>query len=98
MSDENGREDVWVQAYPATQSKVLVTRTGAGTRPLWSADGKELFFDNGKQIFVAPVLRTQPVFETGDARPLPVSGFVQGPLRRQYDITADGKQFLVMLP
>jgi len=98
MSDEKGREDVWVQAYPATNSKVLVSRTGSGTRPLWSADGKEIFFDNGKQIFVVPILRTRPMFETGDAKPLPISGFLQGPLRRQYDITSDGKHFLMMFP
>ena len=98
MSDEKGREDVWVQAYPATQTRVLVSRTGGGPRPLWSPDGKELFFDNGKQIFVAPILRTQPAFETGEPRPLPISGFEQGPLRRQYDLTADGKHFLMMYP
>jgi eukaryotic-like serine/threonine-protein kinase len=97
MSDEKGREDVWVQAFPATASKVLVTRMSGGTRPLWSSDGKELFFDDGKQLFVAPVIRTEPAFETGDPRPLPISGFEQGPLRRQYDITADGK-FLMMFP
>jgi Tol biopolymer transport system component len=98
MSDEKGREDVWVQAFPATASKVLVTRMSGGTRPLWSPDGRELFFDNGKQLFVVPVIRTEPAFETGDPKPLPISGFEQGPLRRQYDITADGKHFLMMFP
>jgi hypothetical protein len=41
--------------------------------------------------------QTQPIFATGKTTPLPVRGIVfNGP--RGYDITPDGKYFVVMLP
>ena len=56
---------------------------------------KELFFDNRGQMFVAAI-RTETGLAAGEPVALPIQGFVQGPLRRQYDLTPDGKQFLML--
>lgn len=49
MSDESGTEDVYVRPMPVTAGEPLgpavrISSTG-GADPLWSADGKELFFN-----------------------------------------------------
>ena len=43
-------------------------------------------------------VRTEPTFAADPPVPLPIGGFIQGEARRQYDMTPDGKQFLMMFP
>ena len=89
-----------MQPFPATGAKFLITKDG-GTHPVWSPDGKEIFFmndmNNGQLYSVS--IRTQPVFTFGNPVPLAIKGFAQSVCcRRDYDITPDGKQFIVILP
>ena len=53
--------------------------------------------NNGQLYSVS--IRTQPGFTFGNPAALAVKGFVQG-IRylRDYDITPDGKQFIVIMP
>jgi Tol biopolymer transport system component len=92
-SNETGRFEVYLQRYPGGGKVVRVTQDG-GHHPVWSVDGKELLFDrDGKEFFVVAIDgRT-----LGVAAPvsLPVTGFVQNALRRQFDLTPEGK--LLML-
>jgi serine/threonine-protein kinase len=98
VSDETGRLEVFVQPYPLTGAKFQITKNGGG-HPVWSPDGKQLYYDNSGRMYSVPI-ETQPAFKAGDPATLPVSGFLQAPgnNRRQYDITADGKQFLMKFP
>lgn len=96
VSDESGRLELYVQPFPVTGTKIQITRNGGG-HPLWSPDGKEMYFDNAGRMF-SVAIRTESNFSAGDPMAIPISGFVQGPgnNRRQYDITPDGKQFVMM--
>jgi serine/threonine-protein kinase len=98
VSEESGRK-VYVEPFPATGAKFLITKDG-GNHPVWSPDGKELTFMNdlpyGQLYSVA--IRTQPSFTFGNPVPLAIKGFVQRTGSwRDYDITPDGKQYLMML-
>jgi len=95
-SIETGRFEVFVQPFPRTGAKFRVTQQGGG-HALWSNDGKELLFDNNRQLFAVSV-RTKGSFFSGTPAPLPIRGFIQGNARRQYDLMPDGKQFLMMFP
>lgn len=95
-SDETGRLEVYVCPFPMTGAKFRVSTEGGG-HALWSPDGKKIYFDNGGQLFASTV-RTAPAFSAGPPVALPVKGFIQGPLRRQYDMLPDGKQFLMLFP
>ena len=53
---------VFVQPFPATGSTYQIS--GDGTHPLWSADGKELFFTPANRLIVVGVT-TQPAFTVG---------------------------------
>src|SRR5205823_5255784 len=95
-SDETGKLELYVQPFPVTGAKFKVSKNGGG-HPLWSPDEKELYFDNSGRMF-SVAIRTAPTFSAGDPVALPVSGFLQGQgnVRRQYDMTPDGKQFIMM--
>jgi eukaryotic-like serine/threonine-protein kinase len=96
VSDETGRLELYVQPFPLTGARFQITKNGGG-HPLWSPDGKELYFDNSARIFKIAI-RTQPSFSAGEPVLTPISGFVQGAgnYRRQYDITPNGKQFVML--
>ena len=79
-----------------------MTPSGAGNVNPWellngSPDGAKIFFDQGGQIFRLDVaLIGDP--KASDPVALPVKGFVQNDLRRQYDLTPDGKAFVMLFP
>jgi serine/threonine-protein kinase len=96
VSNESGRPEVYVRGY-AQEGKWPVS-SGGGTEPVWSADGRELFFRNGDAIFSVPV-RTAGAFTAGPARPVLRGDFEPGingyP---NYDVSPDGARFLMVKP
>ena len=93
-SAETGRLEIYVRPSAETAQAVRVSTAG-GEHPLWSPDQKELYFDKNSEIFVASI-NTGTTFKAEPPKVLPIKGYIQGPLRRQYDLMPDGKQFLMM--
>ena len=52
VSDETGDYQVYVTAYPGPGATVTVSTKG-GLSPIWSADGRELFFRLGTKMLAA---------------------------------------------
>jgi serine/threonine-protein kinase len=98
QSTRSGRHEAWVQPLGRPGPAVQVTVQG-GYRPLWSADMREMYFDDGNRRLFAVPIRTEPAFAVaGPAVPLPIEGFVQtGVGRRMYDLLPDGR-FLMIFP
>jgi len=96
VSNETGSYEVYVQPYPTTGEKFKISSNG-GYHPMWSPDGSKLYFDNDNQMFVTTI-QTQPTFKAGTAVLTPLEGFQGGGpnTRRRYDMTADGKQFVML--
>jgi serine/threonine-protein kinase len=84
---------VFVQPYPATKSLYEITKDG-GIYPLWSPDGKQLFYV-WDRVFVVDI-RTEPSFSPGKPSPLPISIIQPGRSQRNFDITRDGKLLAVL--
>jgi hypothetical protein len=100
MSTEIGNTaEVFVQPYPPTSGKYQIS-TDVGVFPLWSPDGKQIFYLSTTTGFkiVAVDVRTEPAFSVGKPVTLPIGGFVQpAPGMRNFDITPDGKQFITVM-
>jgi Tol biopolymer transport system component len=96
VSDESGRLETYVQPFPTNGTKIQITKNGGG-HPLWSPDEKELYFDNANRLFKVAI-QTTPKFAVGETVETAIKGFTEGPgnNRRQYDITPDGKSFIMM--
>ena len=90
--------EVFVQPFPATGAKYQVS-TGGGRTPQWSPDGRQLFYhEPAANRLIAVDIRTAPSFSVGKPAPLPIDGTVHPLAQRNYDVTPDGKQFVVILP
>ncbi len=99
-SNETGRAEVYVEPLPRNGQRYPVSKTG-GARPVWAPDMSKLYFDNNAGLnarMLSVNVKTQPSFTASEPETLPMKDFIQpsGTIRRQFDITADGKQFLVM--
>ncbi len=94
-SNESGRPEVYVSAFPGPGGKWQVSTAGGGM-PLWRADGRELFYYGTDGSMMAVDVTTEPVFEARAPRTL-FKVRIAAPPDRQYDVSPDGKRFLVNL-
>jgi Tol biopolymer transport system component len=91
-SDESGRDEVYVQSFPVTGSKVQVSNGGAAA-PIWRRDGKRIFFiapDNSlmaADVTPGAALRVAPPAKLFRF-PRPVT---------TYDVAPDGKRLLATM-
>jgi Tol biopolymer transport system component len=96
-SDDSGRAEIYVQPFPASSGGVGKTKIseGGGTYPRWRRDGRELFYISGGQKLMAVEVTTSPVFKAGIPEPLFETRIRPGGGYFQWDVSADGKRFLV---
>ena len=98
-SDESGREEVYVQAVPATGAKWPISTAG-GSRARWRRDGKELFYLALDQRLMSVAVKAGPSFEAGIPQPLfqtSITSAVQ-PHQFFYTPSPDGQKFLLTVP
>jgi hypothetical protein len=65
---ESGRFEVLVQSFPEAGARTQISTSG-GTEPVWSRDGRELFYLDGDAMKAVDV-RTSPTFSAGAPRKL----------------------------
>jgi Tol biopolymer transport system component len=95
LSDESGRSEVYVQAFPGPGGKWQVSTEGGG-EPVWARNGRELFYRNGDKMMVVSV-QTQPTFAPGRAQVLFQASYeVMDGVRPNFDVTPDGQRFLTI--
>jgi len=96
VSNRTGRDEIWVQGYP-DGVPVRVSSNG-GYEPLWSADGREIFYRQGSAIMAAAV-ETGGEFSFAMPKELFTGNYQQtpAPTARGYDVARDGR-FLMILP
>jgi eukaryotic-like serine/threonine-protein kinase len=97
VSNETGRQEVWIEPLPQSGQRYQLTKTG-GRHPEWSPDGGTLYFDQGNQMFRVDISTAAETPKIGEPVELPIRGFQQGDLRRQYDLMPDGKGFVMLFP
>ena len=91
VSDESGRDEVYVQAFPEGGAKRTVSTNG-GHGALWSPDGRRLFYFSGDQ-FLAVDITDESI---GDAVPLFRGPYGVGSvMATEYDLHPDGQRILI---
>jgi Tol biopolymer transport system component len=103
-SNESGRFQIYVRPYPAAGGRWQVSDE-SGRWPIWSRDGRELFYRTNEGVMVAEVETEGPTFRVGKARKLFEGRFrggiqgisLAGFVFPDYDASADGQRF-VMFP
>jgi serine/threonine-protein kinase len=102
-SDESGKPEVYVQAFPGPGLKVQISNGGGGD-PVWRRQGGELYYRaEGKMMVVS--VTTSPQFRASAPRRLWEGSYsagtgascgMPGVSSSNYDVTADGQRFLMV--
>ncbi|HEX2344785.1 MAG TPA: protein kinase [Vicinamibacterales bacterium] len=96
QSNESGRTEIYVERYPELGSRQPISTSG-GRLPLWSPNGRELFFSSldARQMMVVPVQYGKTLVA---GPPQVLFKFAMLPIlagSRPYDIAPDGR-FLII--
>jgi serine/threonine-protein kinase len=96
-SQPNSR--IYVRPFPATATAYLAPVDADSHHPVWSPDGKELFYPYGPSQFGSMSVSTQPSVSFGSPVHAPRSGFNTAVPKsvRTYDMLPNGKQFIGVL-
>ncbi len=93
-STESGNSEIFVRPFPDIDNGKWQISSELGFDPVWSPDGRELFFLGvGDALWVAQV-ETEPTFNA--SRPVRVFSTSEFPVGRgtEYDIAPDGDRFI----
>jgi Periplasmic component of the Tol biopolymer transport system len=95
VSDESGRPEVYLDAFPEPHHKQRISTTG-GQFPQWAADGRELFYVSPENTLMAVSLKAG----SDMAEPSAPRELFKLPLRSNvgatYEPSRDGQRFLVL--
>ncbi len=99
-SGESHRNEVYVRSFPDVNRGRWQVSTSGGDSPLWSPDGRELFYRNGSTVMAVSV-KTEPSFGiVGNPQTLFQGTYVGYSPNdvTSWDISPDGKRFLMIKP
>jgi serine/threonine-protein kinase len=94
-SGESRRWDVYVESYPGPGPKNLISTEG-GYQPVWSHDGKELFYRSSNKM-MAVSIETEPEFKVTQFEEL-FEGRYLTSIYRNYDVAPDGRFLMIQEP
>ncbi len=100
-SDASGAWQISVRPFPQVDDDLVAVSNDGGRTPLWSRDGRELFYlrpgspDALISVAVDAGGATGP-FAVGERTALFDVPYVSGPAGRSYDVAPDGQRFLVL--
>jgi eukaryotic-like serine/threonine-protein kinase len=96
-SEASGRAEIYVQRYPQLGHRQRISTDG-GTRPLWSHDGRELFFLSldGRHVLAVPMRSSATTLDAGRPQVLFEAGIsIRGVGSWPYDVASDGRFFIL---
>jgi Tol biopolymer transport system component len=94
VSDESGQYEVYVRPLAAAAGRIPVS-AGGGIEPLWSPDGRTIYYRNGTKLMAATVAMVPALAVTG-RRLVFDAPFDADPFHPNYDVAPDGKSFLML--
>jgi serine/threonine-protein kinase len=92
-SDESGRNEIYVQSYPGGTNRIPVS-TGGGMSPMWSPDGRELYYVAGDGLMAVP-MRADGSFGAASVL-FDRTDFLFNHRFHSYAVSRDGKRFLMI--
>jgi serine/threonine-protein kinase len=94
VSNYSGADEVYVTSFPTAGARVKISNAG-GHSPAWAPDGKTLYYVQGMKM-TAAALETDAAIRVTERKVLFDDEYVQYRWSRQYDITPDGKRFIMI--
>jgi Tol biopolymer transport system component len=88
QSDESGRMEVYLRAYPSNSDKTQISSDG-GVKPIWSSGGDRIYFQSNRKTMMATIAKGP------SPRVVSRQTLFEGDYAQEYDVAPDGR--LLML-
>ncbi|HSR15852.1 MAG TPA: protein kinase [Gemmatimonadales bacterium] len=96
QSDESGRFEIYVRPFPGGGGRIPVSTAG-GMEPVWSRDGRELFYIDPDDRLIATRVESGEAFRVGERTPLfSTDEFRRRVIDANYDVFPDGESFVMV--
>ena len=96
-SNETGRREVYVQAFPDAGATKYQISTGGGINPQWNQNGRELFYLDAAANLVSVPVATGQAFQPGTQRVLfSAAKYASNAFSPQYSVAPDGERFVMI--
>jgi hypothetical protein len=97
-SNESGSTELYVRPFPNVDSGKWQISSGGGFQPAWTSDGRELAYESPDGRIMTTAIDDVPAFKPGATRVAVSTPHFVGASSsaRAYDVTPDGKRFLVI--
>jgi serine/threonine-protein kinase len=98
VSNDAVTNEVYVRPFPNADAGRWQVSNGGGGSPVWSPDGKELYFIDAANRLIAAQLGTGPAFSVSELKPLfDATRFSYTAFHQAFEVTKDG-QFVFLGP
>jgi serine/threonine-protein kinase len=98
-SNRSNRDDVYVRPFPDREATQVLVSPGGGSEPVWSRTTNELFYRNPAGGIMAVTFRGGATWSASTPIEIVKNAYYtgeQGLDLRTYDVSADGKRFLMI--
>ena len=95
QSDESGQNQIWVRPFPNVDGGHWQVSTSGGISPVWSRNGKELFFLDNTDGLIRVLVQTAPTFSAGPPEKLFGGPYYGNAGWRTYDVAPDGRFLMI---
>ena len=97
QSNESGQEEIYIRPFPGSGGKWQIS-SGGGSIPIWSENGKELFYKSpAQQIMVVTYSAEGESFGASQPRLWSEGRTASRPFTRDYDLHPDGERFAILM-
>ena len=94
LSGETGQFEVYIRPFPGPGERRPVS-VGGGAEPLWAPNGELFYMRPSDAMMMVVSVTLEPTLVLGPAIELSRRAPRTGTFRRRYDVTKDGKRFLL---
>ena len=94
-SNDSGDFQIYVRPFPNVNGGRWPVSPKGGTKPLWAANGRELFFFASGYLTTVAV-QTSSTFSFGNPTKVFDTRYFAGNAERTYDVSRDGQKFLMV--
>jgi Tol biopolymer transport system component len=95
QSNESGRSEVYVQAFPGPGGKWQISTAG-GSEPQWGPDGTELFYRSPERQMMRVDVQIGETFEAGIPEEMFTASLRPITVNNRYLVSSDGQRFLLL--
>ena len=96
VSNDTGRDEIFVQPYPTTGAKWQISHDG-GREPFWDPNGTKLYYRMGSKMMSVDI-ESRPSFNWGNEQVVFEGNFYSHLNHTTYCITPDGNRFMMEKP